>query len=73
MDKQRTNTNLRGQLAQSLLLEGQSPLGNQREIVWLVASERPQGLFYVLFVSPEDEYDAQRATFQSILSSVTFP
>jgi len=70
---QRTNTNLRGQLAQSVLLEGNSPVGNQREIVWLVATERPQGLFYVVFISPEQEYGAQRTTFESILRSVTFP
>ncbi|HUG81802.1 MAG TPA: M48 family metallopeptidase [Bryobacterales bacterium] len=70
---QRSNTNLRGQLAQSVLLEGNSPLANQREIAWLVATERPQGLFYAVFIAPEQEYDAQRATFESILRSVTFP
>ena len=70
---QRSNTNLRGQLAQSVLLEGNSPVASQREIAWLVATERPQGLFYVVFISPEQEYGAQRTTFESILRSVTFP
>jgi predicted Zn-dependent protease len=70
---QRSNTNLRGQLAQSVLLEGNSPLASQREIAWLVATERPKGLFYVVFISPEQEYGAQRTTFESILRSVTFP
>jgi hypothetical protein len=73
IDRQRTNTNLRGQLAQSVLLEGNSPLANQREIVWLVTTERPQGLFYTLFVAPEPAYDADRTTFQNMLRSVTFP
>jgi hypothetical protein len=30
-------------------------------------------LFYVVFISPEQEYGAQRTTFESILRSVTFP
>ncbi len=73
LDGQRTSTRLRGQLAQSVLLEGNSPLVNSREIVWLVATERPEGVFYMLFVSPQPEYNDQRVTFQNTLSSVTFP
>jgi Zn-dependent protease with chaperone function len=73
LDGQRASTRLRGQLAESVLLEGNSPLVNNKEIVWLVATERPEGVFYVLFVSPQPEYNDQRVTFQNILSSVTFP
>lgn len=69
----RNTTNLRGQRAESLLLAGNSPISNEREIVWLVATERPQGLFYILFVSPESEYQQHSTTFQNMLRSVVFP
>ena len=69
----RNTTNLRGQRAESLLLAGNSPVSNEREIVWLVATERPQGFFYMIFVSPESEYQQASTTYQNILRSVVFP
>jgi Zn-dependent protease with chaperone function len=69
----RNTTNLRGQPAESLLLAGNSPVSDDREVVWLVATERPQGLFYIVFVSPESEYQQHSTTFQNVLRSIVFP
>lgn len=69
----RNTTNLREQKAESLLLAGKSPVSDDREVVWLVATERPQGLFYLSFVAPESEYPQLKGTFQNVLRSVVFP
>ena len=69
---QRRQTSLRGQRAESLLMVGHSPLGRQNELIWLVTTERPNGLFYIAFVAPEGEYNQLRTQYQNMLRSVSF-
>jgi hypothetical protein len=69
---QRRSLALGGQAGESVLLDGPSALPNQREMVWLVASQRPGGLFYVLMISPQNEYDAARGQYEKVVGSVKF-
>ncbi len=69
---QRQSTSLGGQAAESVLLQGRSPIENQREFVWLVTTERPQGLFYMVMVAPEGEYGVLRSQYQDVVNSVQF-
>jgi predicted Zn-dependent protease len=69
---QRTASSLDRQRAESLLLVGSSPLGNQREYVWLMTSIRGENLFYVLQVAPEPEFNQLRPHFEAVARSVRF-
>ena len=69
---QRTASSLDRQAAESLLLVGSSPLGNQREYVWLMTSMRGGNLFYILQVAPEPEFNQFRAHFEAVARSVRF-
>jgi Zn-dependent protease with chaperone function len=69
---QRRSLSLGGQAGEGVLLDGPSALPNQKELVWLVASSRPQGLFYVLMISPESEYNGLRGQFEQVVGSVRF-
>ena len=69
---QRRETRVSGRPAESVLLEGSSAIQGQREFVWLLTSETPKGLFYVILVAPEDEYGQLREPYQKIVQSVQF-
>lgn len=69
---QRTASSLDRQRAESLLLVGSSPLGNQREYVWLMTAMRGENLFYVLQVAPEPEFNQLRPHFEAVARSVRF-
>jgi Zn-dependent protease with chaperone function len=69
---QRRSLSVGGQGAESVLLDGPSALPNQHELVWLIASQRPDGLFYVLMISPQSEYNALRSQYEQVVSSVRF-
>ena len=69
---QRNSLSIGGQTAESVLLDGPSALANQRELVWLVASPRPEGLFYVLMIAPENEYNTLRGQYEQVVNSVRF-
>ena len=69
---QRRSLSVGGQPAEGVLLDGPSALPNQQELVWLIASQRPQGLFYVLMIAPQSEYDALRGQYEQVVSSVRF-
>jgi hypothetical protein len=69
---QRRSVSVGGQPAEGVLLDGPSALSNQHEMVWLIASQRPQGLFYVLMIAPQSEYDALRGQYEQVVSSVRF-
>ncbi|MBI4464760.1 MAG: GDYXXLXY domain-containing protein [Acidobacteria bacterium] len=58
--------------ADSVLLEGQSPVQNERETVWVVTVPRPLGLFYVILVAPRTQLASLRPLFLRILKSVKF-
>jgi beta-barrel assembly-enhancing protease len=63
---------LGGQTALSTYLQGDSPAGG-READWLVTTLRPEGLFYVICVSPQTAFDAYDAAFRAVIHSVKFP
>jgi len=69
---QRRAISIGGQSGEGVLLDGPSALPNQREMVWLVAAPRPQGLFYVLMISPQSEYNGLRGQYEQVVSSVRF-
>jgi Zn-dependent protease with chaperone function len=52
-------------------LVNQSPLGG-REIDMLVTVQRPEGLFYMVFIAPENEYSKIQGVFEHMLRSVRF-
>jgi len=60
-----------GQAAQSMLFTNDSPLGG-REVDWLITVLRPEGLFYFVFVAPEQEFAGYQRTFGKILDSIAF-
>ncbi len=61
-----------GQSGEGVLLDGPSAVANGRELVWLVCTVRPAGLFYVLMISPEGEYNALRPQYEQVVGSVRF-
>lgn len=84
-DLRRANSNLRprpgdqkslhldGEPSQSSFLEGPSTtMRGVNEYVWLITTQRPQGLFYLAMISPSDEYGSLYPSFQATLDSVRF-
>ncbi len=63
---------LGGQAALSTFLSNDSPKGG-RESDWLVTTLRPNGLFYVVCVAPQDDYNSYRQAFETLIDSVRFP
>ncbi|HTS47108.1 MAG TPA: M48 family metalloprotease [Bryobacteraceae bacterium] len=45
---------------------------DEREVDVLVTVGRPEGLFYVVFVAPESEFDRAQETFEKVLTSIRF-
>lgn len=69
--RQSKDENLGGSWALSTYLQNDSPAGG-READWLVTTLRPDGLFYVLCIVPQKEYDAYASAFRAIAHSVKF-
>ncbi len=62
-----------GSPSQSNFLEGPSTtIRGANENVWLVTTQRPQGLFYLAMISPADEYGSLYPEFQATLDSIRF-
>jgi hypothetical protein len=57
----------------SVMATGESPLGNEAEANWIVTTYRPEGLWYVVFIAPQNSYSSWQAAFQRILETVRFP
>jgi hypothetical protein len=82
---QRSNPNLRvtgrarafrhssGQDVLSVMASGDSPLAGESEVNWIVTSLRPEGLWYVVFIAPQSEFQSWQPAFQRMLNSVRFP
>ena len=66
----RTSVQIARKSGQSVYLDGPSPLPNERELVWLVTADQPEGLFYVLMISTESEYDYFKPQFERIVDSI---
>jgi hypothetical protein len=52
-------------------LYNQSPLGG-REINMLVTAQRPEGLFYMIFIGPEKDFPKLQPVYEHMLQSVRF-
>jgi hypothetical protein len=60
-----------GQRGLLTTLSGASPFGG-REANWVLTVARPQGVFYAVFVAPEDQVERTGETFDRILNSIRF-
>ena len=69
--KERSSLRVAGEPGLSTMLSNDSPLGG-RETDWLVTVLCPEGLVYVVFVAPEQDFGAYRQTFQAMLDSIRF-
>ena len=67
----RYDGNLDGQPAMATYLSGKGNLG-YTEKVWLIARPSGSGVVYILFVSPERDFDRYEPTFQSMVRSFRF-
>ena len=61
-----------GQRALATMLRNRSPFPNETEVDWLVTTPRPEGLFYVIFIVPQSEFDRVRGVLDQVLQSVRF-
>ncbi len=61
-----------GQAALLSTLYSKSPYRDEREVDVLVTVARPQGLFYIVFVATENEFDRVQGTFEKVVASVKF-
>lgn len=52
-------------------LYNQSPMGG-REINMLVTAQRPEGLFYMIFIGPEKDFRQLQPVYEQMLQSVRF-
>lgn len=57
---------------EAMLLVGKSPLGNQREIDSVLTAMRPQGLFYLVLITPESDYNSLRPVLVQMENSIRF-
>jgi Zn-dependent protease with chaperone function len=64
------NFTLNGRPARSIVFLGPSPLQGEQERDWLVTQQRQDGtLMYVVFVSPEKDFESLKPAFQKMLKS----
>jgi len=61
-----------GQRALMTTLHNRSPFPNETEVDWLVTVPRPKGLFYLIFIAPQSEFERVRGVFDQMLQSVRF-
>jgi hypothetical protein len=60
-----------GQPALLNTLNSRSPFRGG-EVDVLVTVERPQGLFYIVFIAPKSEFEKAQPVFEDVLRSVKF-
>jgi hypothetical protein len=53
-------------------LMSDSPYQGQTETDVLLTVDRPQGLFYMMFIAPQSEYSGLRETFDEMIHSIRF-
>ena len=71
--EQERNIEVDGNAAILTTLASESPLpGAGREVDALVTVARPDGLFYVIFIAPQSEFEATLETFEDVIRSVRF-
>jgi Zn-dependent protease with chaperone function len=67
------STRVDGQDALSVMAMGQSPVDGGGVLNWIVTTFRPDGVWYVAFIAPEQEWNQYEPVFQRMLQSVRFP
>ncbi len=55
------------------VLYGQSAFQGQKEVVLLVTADHPQGLFTLVMICPQGEYQASQPAFERLITSIEFP
>lgn len=55
------------------VLYGQSAFQGQKEVVVLVTADHPQGLFSLVMICPQAEYQAAQGAFERLITSTEFP
>jgi hypothetical protein len=65
-------TTVDGQPALVTTLYSDSPYQGQREVDMLVTVARPQGLYYLVFIAPQNEFQQVQKTYEDMLQSVRF-
>lgn len=63
---------LGGQETLFVAARGSSPIEGQSEINWIFTTMRPDGLFYIVFIAPERQWNSYELYFQQIYQSVRF-
>lgn len=61
-----------GQRALITTLHNRSPFPNETEVDRLVTTARPGGLFYIILIAPQSEFDRVHEVFNRMLESVRF-
>lgn len=69
---QRDRRVIDGSEGEVMLLTGVSPFGSAREIDSLLTVLRPEGLFYLILIVPEQDSNSLRPTFDAMQHSVRF-
>ena len=54
-------------------LSSPSPYQGENERDMLVTVQRPEGVFYMVFIAPDSEWGAAQNTFNAMIASVRFP
>ena len=54
-------------------LSSPSPYKGENEGDMLVTVQRPEGVFYMVFIAPDSEWGAAQNTFNAMIASVRFP
>jgi hypothetical protein len=68
--KEARRATLDGEAALVTGLSNESPYGGSTETDLLVTAARPEGLYYLVFVAPESEFQKFEPTFKKIIESV---
>ena len=71
MAKEPRNIEVGGRPAVLNTLDSRSPYGGG-EVDVVVTVQRPEGLFYMLFIAPKPEFQAVQPVFEDVLRSVRF-
>ena len=70
--RSRKTTRLAGSKACSLRFSAPSPIPGKQEADWIVTTMRPQGLFFIALISPEQDFESYRPAFERLLQSILF-
>ena len=72
VSRSRKTTRLAGSRACSLRFSAPSPMPGKQEADWIVTTMRPQGLFFIALISPEQDFESYRPAFERLLQSILF-